>query len=479
MSRLSTEWEGAATTGQHVALRPVAPDPPPADAGWMTAAARFEYLAFHDSLTGLPNRALFLDRLRGAVTRARREGRLVGLLYLDLDDFKRINDSFGHEAGDRVLQTLAGRFQAAVRDTDTVARLGGDEFTILVEGLGSADELTAVARKLLRVTRHTVPVAGCQLAVSASIGIALCPGDGSDASGLLRNADAAMYHAKRQGRNGFRFFSNCMAERVARRLAQAERLARALAADELSLRYQPIFAPAENRLVGVEAILDWYDPETGPLVTARLMPLLEEPALLEAATRWVLARAAPVLETGLAGSPGARLSINLSPRCFLAAEQLVAALERSGLPPSRMAVEVPETALSLEPRRAAAGCRRLRDLGVQLILDDLGSGPCALALLQRYPVGGIKLAAPLVASAPRDPAAAALAGALIAYARGRGLQVMAGGVDTPEQVELLSGLGCRIFQGDLIGPPMPAAAFAPPTGHSPAPRFAALRAAAL
>jgi len=427
------------------------------------AEARASYLAHHDELTGLPNRALFMDRLQQAIARAGRIGHSVAVLFLDLDRFKNINDSLGHATGDEMLKMVGALCAKDLREADTVARLGGDEFIVCLGDVGSAEEAGSVARRLLADITRGFEIGGHKLHANASIGISLYPADGADAETLIRNADTAMYHAKGDGRGTFHFFRPQMTERVKGRLALELGLRRALERKEFVLHFQPIVQLGSGKLVGAEALVRWNHPERGLVSPAEFIPVAEDIGLIVPIGEWVLqeacARAATWPKTG---NGPLFVAVNLSARQFHEGSLVSVvgnALAQSGLPASQLELEITESVLM---QQTEASIRMLRDfeaLGVKLAIDDFGTGYSSLGYLKRFPVSTLKIDRSFLRDVSRDDDDRAIVTAIMAMARSLGLTVTAEGVERTEQAAFLRELGCEQVQGYLYARPGPAEEF--------------------
>jgi diguanylate cyclase (GGDEF)-like protein/PAS domain S-box-containing protein len=416
--------------------------------------------ALHDPLTQLPNRVLLLDRLRLALARRRREqDRWVAVLYLDVDDFKGINDSFGHAAGDELLGALAPRLSEALRPSDTLARLGGDEFAILCESLEAVDESVAIAERLLAVVAEAVDVSGVSLRPTASIGIALAgPGSFVDGEDLVRDAGVAMYRAKRAGRGRAEMFDDAMRAETIERLALTNDLRRAIEDCELRLVYQPLVDLGRRRGSGFEALVRWTHPQRGEIPPARFIPLAEQHGLIEPLGRWVLREALDQLrrwrESGFALEMG--MSVNVS-RVQLSrpglAEEIFGVLEDCGLAPDRLVVEVTESAVMEDPEVANATLNALSRGGVRIALDDFGVGQSSLACLRDLPLTALKLDRQFITSLASSREAGAIVRAVCDMARTLGFGVVAEGVETAAQSQVVEALGCDFGQGFLYAKP--------------------------
>ena len=429
--------------------------------------ARMHELAFYDGLTGLPNRALFEDRLRMALARAQRAGEGVALLFLDLDRFKAVNDSLGHPAGDGLLREIAARLPRCLREGDTGARWGGDEFIILVPDLpgerqAAAQSAAVVIEKVREALAKPVMVEGQEIEVSTSIGVALYPWDGANVVDLIKHADTAMYQAKGRGRNTYQFFTEAMHTAARERLILENDLRRALRRSELAVHYQPQVQMRGRRIVGAEALVRWWHPERGWISPAEFIPVAEESGQIQAIGRWVLDQVlAQMKDWGARGLTVPRISVNVSayqltdpafPRTVL---ELLGA---HGLTPEYLGLEFTESALVQE--RTLQTLIAIAQLGVDLAVDDFGTGYSSLSYLKRFPLTTLKIDQSFVHDLETDPSDAALVRAIIAMARSLRLRVIAEGVESGAQRTLLSRYGCREFQGYLFSPPVAAEKFA-------------------
>jgi diguanylate cyclase (GGDEF)-like protein/PAS domain S-box-containing protein len=421
---------------------------------------KLEHLAHHDPLTGLPNRLLFRDRLEHAMQRADRGDKALGVLFLDLDRFKRVNDSLGHTVGDAVLEAVATRLEGAVRRDDTLARLGGDEFTVLVEGVTGIDDPAHLATKLNQVLREPFRVQGHELLLGASIGISLYPQDAHSGEALLQNADAAMYHAKEAGRDTFRFYSQEMTTRALERVVLEGQLKRALENAELVLHYQPQLDLASHRVVGVEALVRWNHPKQGLLLPARFVPIAEESELIIALGNWVLRTACLQAKAWLdAGIDFGRIAVNVAGRQILQGglkETVQRVLTETGLPPRRLELEIAETFMMRHPKQNVQLLLSVRELGVALAIDDFGTGYSSLAYLKQLPIDKLKLDRSFVHGLPEDGDDAAIAKAIIALGRSLQFRVIAEGLETEAQRDFLKAEHCEQAQGFLWSRPLAA-----------------------
>jgi diguanylate cyclase (GGDEF)-like protein/PAS domain S-box-containing protein len=439
----------------------------------LTAERRMRHQALHDPLTGLPNRALLLDRLEHALARTSRRPTEVGAIFLDLDHFKVINDSLGHEAGDALLRLVAPRLAGALRESDTLARLGGDEFVVVCEDLDDVGGIVRVAERLLAVFEEPFPLDGDDLHVSASVGVALAT-PGADARSLLRDADAAMYRAKELGRGRYELFDDKLRQRVVGRLHTETALRTALANGELRLAYQPILDLAQGRIVDAEALLRWRHPQSGDVPPADFVPVAEETGLIVPIGSWVIAEACRQAAGWRAASGSGAdvgVSVNLSPR-QLAEPELVSHVERqlaaTGLPPHALTLEVTESAVLDEGERPLEALRELKALGVRLALDDFGTGYSSLAHLTRLPLDVLKLDRAFIARLAPGARETEVTGAICEMANALMLEVVAEGVETEAHVAMLRELRCERVQGFFFARPMDAESLAQRLSPAPA-----------
>jgi diguanylate cyclase (GGDEF)-like protein len=419
--------------------------------------------ALHDALTGLPNRALFGDRLEHALQRAERTGTIVAVLFLDLDRFKTVNDSLGHAAGDELLCAVAGRIGDCMRGADTAARLGGDEFAVLLEDLSSSDEAVRVAERIIELLRTPVVLAGREVFASASIGIATGTHPDGD---LLRQADVAMYRAKAEGKGRYALYEEGMQAAVLERLELEADLQRALERNELVLFYQPIVALGTGALSGVEALVRWRHPVRGMVPPLAFIPLAEETGLIDGIGRFVVQQAC--LQAAAWRRLGARetitIHVNLSGRQLEDPDLLTmvaTALREASLEPGALVLEITETVLMHDTEATIERLRGLRALGVRLAVDDFGTGYSSLRDLDRFPVDVLKMAKPFVDGLGAGPEHSALARAIVDLGANLGLQIVAEGIERPEQLRKLRELGCALGQGFHFGLPLPAADLEP------------------
>ena len=429
-------------------------------AGAVHSAQEAEHLAYHDPLTGLPNRRLLLDRLEVALAQGRRGGHPLAVLFLDLDRFKVINDSLGHGAGDDLLRQVGARLRGAVREEDTLARLGGDEFVLLLPRVAAPEAAGEVARKVLDALRDPFTVGGRELFVTASAGISVAPDDGGAGETLLRHADIAMYGAKQSRGDAFRFFTPEMNRRARERLETETALRRALAQDELALVYQPVVDLRTGRVCAVEALVRWSHPERGLLPPADFLEVAEATGLIVPLGAWVLRTACGQARRWRDGGHlEVRLLVNLSVRQFqepALVQQVAGTLAREGLPPGVLELEITESVAMRDTAASEDVLGGLRDVGVRLSIDDFGTGYSSLEYLRRFPIDTLKVDRTFVRDVQTDEGDAAIVGAVVAMGHRLGLTVIAEGVEHPGQLEFLRGLGCDAVQGYLIARPLPA-----------------------
>ncbi|EJW12428.1 diguanylate cyclase/phosphodiesterase (GGDEF & EAL domains) with PAS/PAC sensor(s) [Rhodovulum sp. PH10] len=428
------------------------------------AEARAQWLATHDDLTGLPNRTKFSATLEAAIRTAEHEGRRFAVMFLDLDRFKFVNDTLGHAAGDRLLGVIAGRLAGCVEEGDVVSRLGGDEFVILLRDTGDAAGAGAVARRILSTVVEPVVVQGQECRVAASIGVAFFPDDGADEQTLTRNADAAMYLAKDEGRNCVRFFSPVIEARSIERLMMETSLRGALERNELVLHYQPKKDLATGEVSGVEALLRWNHPALGLLLPGRFVPLAEDTGLIVPIGRFVLhAACAQGMAWQRRGLPPVTIAVNLSPRQFADENLLVdieEALAWSGFPPGLLELEITESMVMQNIGRAVDLLTAVREMGIRLAIDDFGTGYASMALIKQMPIDTIKIDRTFLSDVPADPEARAITDAIIALGKALDLTIVGEGVELSAQEDFLRERGCDEMQGFLFSRPLPADALA-------------------
>jgi diguanylate cyclase (GGDEF)-like protein len=421
--------------------------------------ADLSYQAYHDRLTDLPNRALFLDRLEHALVQAERRGESVVVVFLDVDDFKLINDSLGHGLGDQLLVAVAERLRRCLRAADTLARLGGDEFTVLLEGVTRLEDALVLAERIHGALLEPFHVDGKELFISASIGMTVSTGrDAPDV--LLREADLAMYRAKTAGKARCEVFDQTMSAQLEDRLALQTDLRRALEHDEFRVHYQPIVDLGTGEIVEVEALVRWQHPQRGLVPPLQFIPLAEEIGTIVALGQWVLAEACRQLRNWQEqGQTSLAVSVNLSPRQFQHAElvaDITGVLQETGLAPQLLRLEITETTVMEEGESTLRKLNALTDLGVQLVVDDFGVGYSALSYLKRFPFQGLKIDKSFVDGVNHNAADMAIVRAVIMFAKALGLVVTAEGIESHDQAERLRSLGCDKAQGYYFSRPLPA-----------------------
>ena len=428
------------------------------------AAERIRHLAHHDDLTGLPNRLLFNYQLPKALARAQRDGTSVGVLFLDLDRFKIINDTLGHDAGDLVLRQIAGHLRSCVRETDTLARVGGDEFTVLVEQLPDTQYLGAIAEKLLTAMASPLAIGGNVYQLSGSIGIAVYPEDGADGASLLKNADIAMYGAKASGRNNYQYYSSDINAHSLERLALENELRQAVARREFEVHYQPKVDISTGRIAGAEALVRWRHPQRGMLLPGEFIFVAEEVGLISSIGSFVLDTVCADIATWRdAGLPPMRVAINLSAQQFADSrliDNLNQVLEQTGCDPQLLEFEITESVVMTSPGKALQLLEQIKNYGITLAIDDFGTGHSSLAYLKRFPVDSVKIDCTFVRDIAKDPNDVAIIKAIIALGHSLDLKVVAEGVESITQLEILRRYQCDEFQGFLFSEAVPSAKIA-------------------
>jgi diguanylate cyclase (GGDEF)-like protein/PAS domain S-box-containing protein len=423
------------------------------------AKARAQHLADHDALTGLPNRRLLEDRLTQALALSQRNRKQTAVMFIDLDRFKPINDSLGHAAGDVLLKEVSQRLVNQLRVGDTICRIGGDEFVVVLPEIKRSSDVAQVAQKVIEHVSQPAVLDARELAVTCSIGIAVFPDDGRDAETLIRNADAAMYHAKELGRANYQFFTEQMNQAASRRLALETDLRRAIGKDELRLHYQRIVEAKSGRVVGHEALVRWQHPERGLVPPGEFIQIAEESGLILRIGEWVLREAcrwATFIGAHSHEGGGLQIAVNLSPRQFndpKLAQMVAQALKESGLPPRLLELEITETLAMQHTDITLTTLKRLKKLGVSIAIDDFGTGYSSLAYLKRFPVDKVKIDRTFVAEAPKDREEGAIVSAIVALAHALDIEVIAEGVENDAQRTFLQRCGCDYIQGYLIGRP--------------------------
>jgi diguanylate cyclase (GGDEF)-like protein len=420
---------------------------------------RLVHQALHDPLTGLPNRALFLDRLGVALDRSRRTNASVAVLFVDVDNFKEINDSLGHSAGDRLLTELAARLRTMLRPMDTVARFGGDEFTLLFEDLASEREVVLIAERITQAVGRPIRLEPGEASVTVSIGIATVTDPTIPPDTVIREADSAMYRAKELGRDRYQLFDEVSRQRATDRLELETALRRAVDLSQLRVHYQPeISLNGHVGVIGFEALVRWEHPERGLMAPSEFMPIAEETGMLEPIGAFVIDEALRQISRWRQTRPDVTISVNLSVRQLedpRVAPMLARAIESTGARPESLCLEVSEAAVAHNPEASMRALHALKALGVRLAIDDYGTGSSMLSNLRRLPVDEIKIHESFVASLGRDPTDSGVVGAMVELGHALGLSVVAEGVETDVQLAQLKELGCDGAQGFLFSPAVP------------------------
>ncbi|WP_275099946.1 putative bifunctional diguanylate cyclase/phosphodiesterase [Sedimenticola hydrogenitrophicus] len=425
------------------------------------AEKNLKHLAHHDTLTNLPNRLLLDARMEHAITHARRKQRRLALLFLDLDNFKLINDSLGHMTGDRLLQQVTQRLLSITREDDTIARLGGDEFVLLMEEVRDTADIISLAQKILDKLNERFEINGQSIFVGCSIGISLYPEDGDSAETLLKNADAAMYRTKDEGRNSYNFYTREMTASAYDRITLEGSLRRAIEKDELTVYYQPQKSLATGRYVGLEALVRWHHPEQGILPPGRFLPVAETTGLIVPLGNWVLKSACrQMVEWQRTGLPIDTVSVNLAGKQIRRddlVESIASALDETGCRPEWLELEVTEGFIMSELHASIDALRQLRDMGVKLAIDDFGTGYSSLSYLKKLPINRLKIDRSFVQDLADDNDDAAIVKAIVSLGHSLQLEIVAEGVETPYQENYLRQLGCEMGQGYLYSQPLPSA----------------------
>ncbi|MCE1242385.1 EAL domain-containing protein [Oryzomicrobium sp.] len=425
--------------------------------------AHIHYLAHYDTLTGLPNRSLLRDRVNQSLAAAQRQSHPMALLFIDLDRFKKVNDTLGHPIGDRLLGVAAERLRSCIRDEDTMARIGGDEFMLLLPHIDFPAQAAIVARKIVEQFSQPFIIDQHELTVTASIGIAVFPEDGTDFDTLVKHADTAMFSAKESGRNTFQFFTAEMDARAYERLLMENQLRRAVERNELALYYQPQIAAGSGRIIGAEALVRWRHPEKGLVPPAQFIPLAEESGLIVELGNWVLAEACrQQVAWRKSGLPVPRIAVNISALQFRRSGFVTLVrrtLTQTGADPAGLELELTESALMEPTGDIERQLASLKELGLSLSLDDFGTGYSNLAYLKRYPLDQLKIDRSFIQDLPGDAEDAAITAATLSLGRSLGLTVVAEGVETPAQRDFVAGIGCHVMQGYLFSPPLPVSEF--------------------
>jgi diguanylate cyclase (GGDEF)-like protein len=417
---------------------------------------KIEYMAHHDSLTGLANRVLLNDRLEHALSRAQR-GEMVAVHHLDLDQFKAVNDTFGHPCGDRLLRVVAERLRGLVRETDTIARMGGDEFVIVQTAIADPADATSLAQSVTRELSEPYDIDGQQAVIGVSIGISVGPGDGSSPDKLLRNADLALYRAKSDGRGTFRFFEQAMDLQMQARRIMEQDLRKALPAGEFELHYQPVVNLASKEISGFEALVRWNHPIRGMISPADFIPLAEEIGFIVPMGEWIIRQACA---TAAQWPDDLHVAVNISAIQFRSPglmQVIVGALAASGLAPTRLEIEITESVLLHNRETTLAVLHQLRALGIRIAMDDFGTGYSSLTYLQSFPFDKIKIDRSFVKNITENASSLNIVRAVAALANGMGMTATAEGVETAEQLDRIASEGCTEMQGFLFSRPLPAA----------------------
>ena len=420
---------------------------------------RLGYLAQYDQLTGLINRGLFHDRLDGALARARRDGGLVAVMFLDIDGFKGVNDRYGHAVGDELLRQVAARLVGCLRESDSVARLGGDEVTVILEGTKRVEDAGQVATKVLAAIAEPFEANGRELSVTTSIGIAVYPVDGDSYEDLIKGADTAMYQAKAAGRNTYQYFTRALRDRTSDRLDLMHDLKRAIEEPgQLRVEYQPKVDVRRGVVVGLEAFVRWDHPTRGLLMPGAFIPLAEESDLIIPMSQWLLDEACHDMKRWLkAGMQPIRVAVNASDRLFRDAnlvEAIAVSLAANDLDPRHLEIEVTERMITQETERASRTIERLADMGVKVSIDDFGTGYSSLRHLQSLPIRALKIDDAFVRDGHLRPESQRIVKAIIAIAESFDLEVIAEGVETEQELSVVRSLGCNRVQGYLVARPL-------------------------
>jgi diguanylate cyclase (GGDEF)-like protein len=422
--------------------------------------AMLQHQASHDRLTGLPNRMLFDERLSLALAHTHRYGEILAVVFLDLDNFKTINDTLGHAVGDRLLQIVAERLRGCLRPEDVLARWGGDEFTLLLFPIGNAEDTAKIATKILDTLNAPLKLEGQELHIKASLGIALAPYDGEDAETLLKNADAAMYRAKQQGRNNYQLYTSAIGTKAQERLVLENNLYKALERQEFRLHYQPQIDLRTGEIVGMEALIRWQNQELGFISPSLFIPLAEEMGLINAIGEWVLWTACAQNRTWQSlGLPAIRMAVNLSALQFQQKNLvniIAQVLESTKLEARYLELEITESIAMHDIPVTISVLRTLRSMGIQIAVDDFGTGYSSLSSLKHFPLDKLKIDQSFVRELVTDSFDAAIVKALIALGHGLKLNVIAEGVETQEQLAFLRSVKCDGMQGYLLSRPLSA-----------------------
>lgn len=422
------------------------------------AAEMLNYLAYYDALTGLPNRMLFYDRFTTAINQAQRNREALALVFLDLDNFKTVNDTLGHSIGDQLLHDVAIRLKNKIRKADTIARLGGDEFTILLPRLKRPEDAAKITQKIIDTLRPPFSYGGREFHITASAGVALYPNDGDTTHALLRNADIALYRAKEFGKDSYQFYMPAMGYNVLERLALESNVRKALERQEFLLYYQPIIDIRSGKIAAMEALLRWQHPDYGLVYPVEFIPILEETGLIIPVGEWVINAACNQARTWQdRGLPPIRIAVNLSPRQFQQqdmVEMVARALDKSGLNPERLELEITESAVMKDVDSAVMMFHKLKEMGTYISVDDFATGYSSLSFLKRFPADTLKIDQSFIRDLMYNASDAEIAKAIIALAHNLGMKAIAEGVETVEQLEFLRGLKCDEIQGHVFSLPL-------------------------
>ncbi len=420
---------------------------------------KIEYQATHDDLTGLPNRALLKDRLQQAISHSERNKTQVAVVFIDLDKFKDVNDSMGHIAGDQLLVNMGARFVSCIRDTDTVARAGGDEFVLILLGLHEQQDLIQTLDRVLAAAAKPFQIQQREFIVTCSLGVSLYPDDGKNCDTLLKNADTAMYEAKKTGKNNFQFYTKKLNSILIGRLELEYRLRQALKLDEFVLHYQPKMSMLDESITGVEALIRWHNPQQGLISPAKFIPLAEESNLIEHIGKWVI-QTASLHSVMLEKSTGkiVPISVNVSARQFQHrnfVKSIESILRQTGLAPHLLEIEITESALVEQTRQFIGVLKNLKRMGVKLAIDDFGTGYSSFGYLKHFPVDNLKIDQSFVRGSDKDTSNQAILKAIVVLGHNLGLNVIAEGVETIEELDFLASISCDEMQGYLFSKALP------------------------
>jgi diguanylate cyclase (GGDEF)-like protein len=420
---------------------------------------QLDFLAHHDSLTHLPNRVLFNERLGHAINKAKRHGLSLGIVFIDLDRFKNINDTLGHAIGDKLLIRVAAHMSAYTRKVDTVARMGGDEFIILLDGVSDANDIAHFATKLINSFHQPFVIDGYELFLTLSMGICVCPGDGDDVETLVKNADTAMYRAKEEGRNGYRFFTEELSRQVSEKLTLENYLRQAISLQQFELHFQPQYTLVDKRLLSAEVLLRWNHPKLGLVSPDRFIPLAEETGLIIPLGEWVIHEACRHLHQWRhMGHDIAYVAINVSSlqvKRGNIVETLLAAVKKYALQASDVEIEITESIIMEDTENTVAVLKDCKANGFTVAIDDFGTGYSSLGYLKKLPVDRLKIDRSFIQELDTDADDEAIVRAIIALAKNLQLTVVAEGIESEQQYDILLALGCEIAQGYYLSRPLP------------------------